>query len=128
MLKVQLNVPCAQHINLKAVTIPIDRYPQGYEAGFAGGIEKGLQDGEIIGRNAAEAEDAAEDAALLTAINDAIISVALNPLSCAQTLGDMPESVKKLYDQAYTNGKEAAEPYAEVIENVLYVKRKENKA
>lgn len=177
MLQVQLKTPNAPRVKFSTVTVPIDRYPQGYEAGFAEGkeigikeghtageitaaqkhqmeknellaeintsleaygvdvaedmhrvdeqipnvynkgflrgFEKGILDGESRWRDIIEAENEAEDAALLNDINNAIIRVALNPLSCAETLADMPASVEKLYKQGYRNGESTATKQAE---------------
>ncbi|MBQ8747368.1 MAG: hypothetical protein IJZ08_05810 [Clostridia bacterium] len=68
----------------------------------------GYSDGYAAGKADAESADAIEDAALLEEINAAIIDAAKNPLSCAETLSDVPESVGKLYKQGYSYGESVA--------------------
>lgn len=177
MLHIQLKAPNAPHVKFSTLTVPIDRYPQGYEAGFAKGKDAGIEIGYTMGEAAAnemcqmqgtallheintslqdfginaaadlhqidnqipyvynkgfddgfakgvrdsesewrdiiEEEKAAEDAALLNDINRAIENAAMNPTCCADTLADVPASVQKLYERAYSHGEDAGTAQAE---------------
>ncbi len=97
-IKVEIKRIPSVTVEFKDITISGN---SGYSAGYADG------------KADAESADAIEDAALLEEINAAIIDAAKNPLSCAETLSDVPESVGKLYKQGYGHGEEAASSAAD---------------
>lgn len=100
---------------MESINVKISRAPamtvelKGVTISGSGSYSAGYADGKAD----AESADALEDAALLNEINNAIIAAALNPLSCAETLDDVPESVGKLYKQGYGHGEQEASSAAE---------------
>ncbi len=101
MLKIQMKVPREFHAKFSSLTIPIDRYPQGYEAGFA----QGHSEGYLHGKKDAQTEHESESSFLLASINTALKSAGGRYIQKdAQTLADVPEKVPYVYDNGFEQG------------------------
>ena len=101
MLNVQMKKASAIGVHLKEITVPLDRYPQGYEAGFADGTEAGIKEGFAAGKESAEEENAATLVRINTALKEA---GGWYIQEDAQTLADVPGKVPYVYDNGFEQG------------------------